>query len=393
MPEPIRPNNNSLQLPVKNIVISAININSITAPDRLEELQQFVKNNDISILALSEIKLDATVHPSLYSLDGFHPPLLRTRSRKGGGVAVYVKNTFPFSQITELENDAFEALWVKIRVQKSTITLCSCYLPPHTSADQKSDFLDYFSDSVADAQKYMPDIITLVGDCNAGNCWLPQNAPYHSPITPFELKLKNTAETLALTQLIKTATRIQSGTHNLRDLAFVDRPDMIIQADVAPPFSKLDHLPLIITLSLKARENFQHPKLTVWDFHNTNIDLITQILSETNWDAIVEKDVDEAVALLTTTILHAADKSIPIKTIRSRNDKPWVSAELRREIRKRDRLFKQAQRRDNERDWTKWRAQRNLVTSLNRKLKNANLKHKVNLLIDSKKALLNTIKF
>ena len=187
----------------------------------------------------------------------------------------------------------------------------------------------------------MPDIITLVGDCNAGNCWLPQNAPYHSSITPLELNLKNTAETLALTQLIKTATRIQSGTHNLRDLAFVDRPDMIIQADVAPPFSKLDHVPLIITLSLKARENFQHPKLTVWDFHNTNIDLITQILSETDWDAIVEKDVDEAVALLITTILHAADKSIPIKTIRSRNDKPLVSAELRREIRKRDRLFKQ----------------------------------------------------
>ena len=132
MPEPIRPNNNSLQLPVKNIVISAININSITVPDRLEELQQFVKNNDINILALSEIKLDATDHPSLYSQDGSHPPLLRTRSVKGGGVAVYVKNTFPFSQITEHENDAFEALWVKIRVQKSAITLCSCYLPPHT---------------------------------------------------------------------------------------------------------------------------------------------------------------------------------------------------------------------------------------------------------------------
>ena len=36
-------------------------------------------------------------------------------------------------------------------------------------------------------------------------------------------------------------------------------------------------------------------------------------MSETDSDAIAERDVDEAVALLTTTVLHAADKSIPMK--------------------------------------------------------------------------------
>ena len=65
----------SALLPSKNVNISAININSITAPERPMELQSFVDSNDISILALSETKLDATIHPSLYSLEGFHAPV------------------------------------------------------------------------------------------------------------------------------------------------------------------------------------------------------------------------------------------------------------------------------------------------------------------------------
>ena len=55
-------------------------------------------------------------------------------------------------------------------------------------------------------------------------------------------------------------------------------------------------------------------------------------------------------------------------------------------MRKRDRLFRQAQRRDNAQAWHRWRNQRNLVTSLNRKLKNEHLKQKISLLIENKKS-------
>ena len=120
-------NNKLSKLQSRNINVSAININSITAPDRLQELQNFVDLNDISILALSEMKVDAEVHPSLFYLNGFHEPVTKFRTRKGGGVAIYVKNTMPFSRITELENDTFEALWVKVKTQKAVAVLCSCY--------------------------------------------------------------------------------------------------------------------------------------------------------------------------------------------------------------------------------------------------------------------------
>lgn len=385
MPGPTQPSKNLNELQYKDIKISAININSITAPERLQELQHFVDANGISILALSEIKIDAEVHHSLYSLKGFHAPVLNFRTRRGGGVAIYIKSNIPFSHATDLENDGFETVWVRIKVKKETIVLCSCYLPPHASSEKQNEFLDYLTDSVSEAQKYMPDLIAVAGDFNAGNCWLPARAPRHSPVTPFETALKNTTETIALTQVINTATRIQNGIHNIRDLAFVDRTDLIKDVEVVPSFSNLDHLPLILTLSMQLHDNFPRPNIKIWDYSNTDIAGLIEALANTDWDYITNRDLDEAVDLLSTAVLRAADKYIPSKTIKIRNDKPWLTSELRREMRKRDRLFKQARSTDHAQAWDRWRSQRNLVTGLNRRLKREHLKLKINVLIENKK--------
>ena len=90
----------------------------------------------------------------------------------GGGVAVYVRDTLPFSQISHLECELFETLWVKIKFHKTTLLLCSVYLPPNTTSDRQSQFLDYLSDCVLEAKQHSPDLLVLVGDFNAGNCWL-----------------------------------------------------------------------------------------------------------------------------------------------------------------------------------------------------------------------------
>lgn len=63
--------------PPKNLVISAVNINSITAPERLQELNDFVAVNHVDVLALSELKIDSTVHPNLYAIANFHTPVVK----------------------------------------------------------------------------------------------------------------------------------------------------------------------------------------------------------------------------------------------------------------------------------------------------------------------------
>ena len=59
----------------QSLLISHININSITAGDKLEELQQFVDTNNVHILALTETKLNDNVATCQYKLERFHTPI------------------------------------------------------------------------------------------------------------------------------------------------------------------------------------------------------------------------------------------------------------------------------------------------------------------------------
>ena len=76
-----------------NILLSHVNINSITSPNHKEELSQYLFSNNIDIVALTETKLDDCVLPSLYYLDDFHAPLTKHRNTHGGGVALYINKT------------------------------------------------------------------------------------------------------------------------------------------------------------------------------------------------------------------------------------------------------------------------------------------------------------
>lgn len=372
-------------LPDKKLKLAAINVNSITSPGRIDELQCFVDDNSIDILALSELKIDSTVHPGLYTLTNFHSPIVKPRTRRGGGTGIFISKSLPFKRMTSLENDDIEALWVKIKIKGKLLVICSTYLPPHTPADKQERYLEHLTDGVTQARALSPELIVIMGDLNGGNCWLPPGAPKHSPINSFEGKLQSTSESLGLTQLIKEATRVQDGTHNIRDLIFVDSPDTVMQSGTLSSFSNLDHFPIYVALSLEYLTTKMSDTTEVLDYSNTDINALIDRLSGIDWDSITGKDVDEATEAFTETLLDTAYRCIPTKVIRVRQNKLWVTADLRRQIRKRDRLFRQARSRQTEYDWARWRTQRNLVTSINRKLKRKLIQEKVNILLSCRK--------
>lgn len=188
-------------LSVKNLTMAAVNINSITSPGRLDELQYFVDANQVDILAVSEMKIDHTVHPCLFTLRNFHRPFIKPRTRRGGGVGIYINTSLPVTHANYLENDDFESVWVKIKIKNKYIFVCSSYLPPQTPADKQIQYLDYITDSVTKAYAHSPALVAIMGDQNAGNCWLPPGAPRHSAISSFERRLKSTTEALGLVQL------------------------------------------------------------------------------------------------------------------------------------------------------------------------------------------------
>lgn len=353
--------------------IAHVNINSITSENRRDELEEFTSSNKIQILALTETKLDSTIHESQFKLKHFQQPFVRHRNRRGGGVAIYFHTSLAASRLPDLEIGNEEWIWAKVKFSTMTIILCCVYIPPDLRAERLQEFLDHFHESISMAQIYNPASIIVTGDFNAGNTYLSSNFN-HSPVSAFERQLEITAESLGLSQLITEPTRHQDATQNLRDLCFVSNPEIVTASGVLPSFSNLDHFPIHVSVKATIPDTPLQEK-QVWDYSRLDVENLTHKLLHTNWDSIINNEIDTATALFTSTLIEAAKDTIPIKTIFSCNNKPWMTNELKRLMRKRDRLFKHAQSRqakresDNDVDWSRWRQCRNKVNTMVRKLK------------------------
>ena len=370
---------------LRPLIMAHTNINSITTPGRLDELEMFVSTHDIDIICITETKLDTTVNKSLYHMDNFNQPLVRHRNRHGGGVAIYHRNSIAITRLPELELDAIEWIWAKVKVSGSMFIICCVYLPPNLVAADYQDFLDKFTDSIAQAQTHNPSSIIILGDFNVGNIFL--NGKYtqrHSGLTPFDLLFKETLTGLGLVQLIDHPTRMTETTANLRDLVITSNTEMVVDSGLLSSFSHIDHVPIYVTVKCE-RPDRKTLTSSVWDYKRMNIELFVDRLIRTDWDDLLNRNVSEATEMFTHAILEAAYETIPRRTIKLHSlDKPWVTQELKAEIARRNRLFKRAKRTETQRSWLLWKIQRNKVTALNKNLKAAHVRNQVQKLTENK---------
>jgi hypothetical protein len=92
-------------------------------------------------------------------------------------------------------------------------------------------------------------------------------------------------------------------------------------------------------------------------------------LSLTDWESIFSIDeIDKITTDISNTILSAAEATIPNKLVTIRKqDSAWLTNEIRKLIRKKNRIHNKAKRLNKPADWNKFRKIRNDVTSLVRK--------------------------
>ena len=123
------------------ITICHINVRSLVAPGRLEELKCFLSMNDIDVLCLTETWLTDKHLNSTILLSGFQPPLRKDRVfSRGGGVAKFLRKGLAFSPV--LHQTSLEALAVRIHLPKrKSLTVFSVYRPPRADI---MNFLESF---------------------------------------------------------------------------------------------------------------------------------------------------------------------------------------------------------------------------------------------------------
>lgn len=111
---------------------------------KIDMVRIWAKSTNADIMVLSETWLRSSTPDSDVYMDGYN--IFRTdRGAKGGGVAIYVKNTFQATvPLSKSVPKQFELLILKIELMKScAIFVAGCYRPPSASKDTLSSLSVY----------------------------------------------------------------------------------------------------------------------------------------------------------------------------------------------------------------------------------------------------------
>ena len=105
-------------------------------------------------------------------------------------------------------------------------------------------------------------------------------------------------------------------------------------------------------------------------YNNGNFGLLREKASSIDWHALENDDISLYASNLNSTILSLTKECIPNKSIRVRtSDPPWITTLLKRQIRKRKRLYRKAKQTNLERHWIKFRQLRNETNTMIRNSK------------------------
>ncbi|XP_068723904.1 uncharacterized protein [Montipora capricornis] len=329
-----------------------INCNGLKGPSRFSEFQVLLDFHKPDIIFGCESKLDCevptySVFPPTYSV------LRKDRNRNGGGVFVAIKSEFVCEEKPTFGRDC-EIIWSTVKIGNcKTLHLASYYRLPNSPHDA----LEQFSDSincVFESSKHHPNII-VAGDFNLGDINWSAEVPFatNQATSTQHNRLLRITEDFSLTQHVKCLTRPTSG--KTLDLLFSSYPHVISEVHSVPGMS--DHLAILFHINVKVTRSLKPPHKVFEGLRKTMSGCAETFFASAPQNFAVEDNW----SLFKTTLTQAMLNYIPQR----RSSKlPWITPEIKRQMRKKDRLHKKALRYQNPDHWVEFRKQRNLVSRL-----------------------------
>ncbi|KAK4810800.1 hypothetical protein QYF61_008773 [Mycteria americana] len=188
--------------PPKNVAGSiaqqkSIYTNARSMGNKQEEPEAIVQLDSYDIVAITETWWDDS-HKWSAAMDGYKLFRRDRQGRRGGGVALYVRDGFDCLELDD-GDERVECLWVRVRGKgnKADITVGVCYGPPNQ--DEEAD--EIFYKQLGEVSRSLA--LVLVGDFNSpGVCWKYNTAERKQSRRFLECVADN-----FLTQLVSEPTR------------------------------------------------------------------------------------------------------------------------------------------------------------------------------------------
>jgi len=255
-----------------------------------------------------------------------------------------------------------ESLWVRVHIGKSkNLYLCSFYKPPNAAVSR----LDYLSQSLGKLyhtnKKSHPSIV-IAGDFNLGDIDWTLDPPVPTvPTTSTDMEhLLDLIDANALSQHVTMPTRPAS--QKILDLVLSSSPNLVTNVDIAPGIS--DHDIVTFVIDMKPRRTATPPH-KVYLFKNMDIDGLRSDITEIQKKLIPafdSLDVNDNWNFFKSHLIASIEKRIPSKMTKSKFHLPWISLNLKRQMRKRDKLLSKAKKSKSPKAWCVYKQQRNKVT-------------------------------
>lgn len=327
--------------------------------------------SDYDIICISESKLNDSISDSSISIDGYRQPLRKDRPiNNGGGLVIYMKNNIHYKRRSDLELPNIETIWVEINALNRKFLLGLFYRPPNSSVD----FWFSLENILENAVDHNLDLIIL-GDFNYdiiknSNA---RNSHLQRIMTRFNLQ-----------HLITEPTRITNTTETCIDLIMTNHNSIINNTSVLPPFIS-DHCTVTAEVVFKTFKPLSYKKI-LWKYEGSNLQAIENDLISQDWSFIqTNDDINFINEQFNEILLNTANRHIPKVTFTVRpNDKPWMSNNLRKNMRQRNRLYQKAKISNSSLHWHKYKQKRNEVVELVRQAKSNYMQKLQNILANPK---------
>jgi len=291
------------------------------------------------VIAVTETWAHTEINNAELAIEGFNMYRMDRKESRGGGVLLYINDTFTSSIIEKLNSEGCEdSVWCTVRMGSLRLLIAVCYRSPSSSKENNSMLLANLERAVNEGGH---DRVLIMGDFNY------REIDY----TNYEVAADETSEAykffsktldLYLVQNVTQATRIRNGTQeSLLDYIFTNEEMLVDDLQYQTPLGKSDHVCLVWNYIVSVEEQeTQQRKFNYWkgDYNKINADLGSH-----DWEKIIGNDtVNDAWNKFKRILQETVDRNIPLLGIRkekkSRN--PWLTKATKRYISKRNKAWR-----------------------------------------------------
>ena len=344
----------------KGLHLAHLNVRSIS--NKWELLKANFMSTNLHVLGLSETWLKSSLPSEFYTLSDEYHLTRNDRNwkdnncltiKKGGGVAMFIKNDLDYSEVSHkhlnTSNINIESQWISIKQKNSKpILIGNVYRPPQGDIDEFIHVLENIFTTV-DLNKIE---LYIMGDVNID---------FNDKKDAATKKIISLIKPYGLSQLIKQPTRFSRDKDSILDV-FITNSGSIRNVGVCD-VNISDHQMILLTRK-KIKTIHKKCAFTGRSYRNYNKNEFQDTLRNADWENFDNSnDVSDKWEILIDLINTIIDKKCPVKSYKVKQQKePWITPPLLELIKDKDHALKKAKRKKDDLLWKEAKRLRNDCT-------------------------------